>query len=87
MSEQQTVTYELDGEIALVGRGIACVGDALIHLPPEGLRLLPAKYCANPVEMRHSLRKLLSCEFQVVTFAHGVPLVGAVHQQLEKLLA
>jgi hypothetical protein len=75
------------GEIALIGQGIACIGDALLHLPPEGLRMLPAKYCADPGQMRHSLRKLLSCEFQAVTFAHGVPLVGAVRQQLEKILA
>jgi hypothetical protein len=75
------------GEIALVGQGVACVGDALIHLPLEGLRLLPAKYCANPEQMRHSLRKLLSYQFQVMTFAHGAPLVGAAHRQLEQLLA
>jgi hypothetical protein len=75
------------GEIALVGHGIACVGDALIHLPPDGLRLLPAKYCANPGQMRHSLRKLLSYQFQVMTFAHGAPLVGPAHRHLEELLA
>ena len=75
------------GEIALVGRGIACVGDALIHLPPEGLRVLPSKYCADPEQMRHSLRKLLSCDFQVMTFAHGAPLVGTARRQLEQLLA
>ena len=75
------------GEIALVGNGVACVGDALIHLPPEGLRLLPAKYCADPEQMRHSLRKLLSCDFQVMTFAHGPPLLGTACRQLEQLLA
>ena len=75
------------GEIALVGNGVACVGDALIHLPPEGLRLLPAKYCADPEQMRHSLRKLLSCDFQVMTFAHGAPLLGTACRQLEQLLA
>ncbi len=75
------------GEIALVGRGIACVGDALIHLPPEGLRYLPAKYCAAPEQMRHSLRKLLSYQFQIMTFAHGAPLVGTARRQLEQLLA
>lgn len=75
------------GEIALVGNGVACVGDALIHLPPEGLRLLPDKYCASPEQLRHSLRKLLSCDFQVMTFAHGAPLVGEARKKLEQLLA
>jgi hypothetical protein len=75
------------GEIALVGNGLACIGDALIHLPPDGLRILPDRYCADPGQLRRSLRKLLSCEFQVVTFAHGAPLVAAARSQLEKLLA
>ena len=74
-------------EIALVGHGIACIGDALIHLPPEGLRLLPEKYCADAGQMRASLRKLLSCDFQVMTFAHGAPLVDSARQKLEHLLA
>ena len=75
------------GEIALVGNGIVCIGDALIHLPPDGLRILPDKYCANPAQLRHSLRKLLSCDFQVMTFAHGAPLVESARQKLEQLLA
>ena len=75
------------GEIALVGRGVACVGDALIHLPPEGLRPLPDKYCADPMQNRLSLRKLLSCDFEVMTFAHGAPVVEAARRSLETLLA
>lgn len=75
------------GEIALVGHGIACIGDALIHLPPEGLRLLPDKYCADAAQNRDSLRKLLSCDFQVMTFAHGAPLVESARARLQKLLA
>ena len=74
------------GEIALLGESIACVGDALIHLPPDGLRLLPDKYCTDANQMRRSLRKLLSCDFQVMTFAHGAPLVGSARQKLEQLL-
>lgn len=75
------------GEIALVGNGIACIGDALINLPPEGFRLLPEKYCADAGQNRASLKKLLSCHFQVMTFAHGVPLTGSAGRKLEQLLA
>ena len=75
------------GEIALVGGGIACVGDALINLLPEGFRLLPDKYCGDAGELRRSLRKLLSSQFQVMTFAHGAPLVASAHQKLQQLLA
>jgi glyoxylase-like metal-dependent hydrolase (beta-lactamase superfamily II) len=75
------------GEIALVGCGVVCIGDALIHLPPHGLRLLPEKYCGDAAALPDSLRKLLSCEFDVMTFAHGAPLVGRARQSLEMLLS
>jgi hypothetical protein len=75
------------GEIALVRDGIACIGDALIHLPPDGLRILPEKYCEDAGRLRESLRKLLSYELRLMTFAHGAPLVEAARQKLEQLLA
>ena len=75
------------GEIALVGNGIACIGDALINLPPDGFRLLPEKYCADAGRNRTSLKKLLSCDFQVMTFAHGVPLTESAGRKLEQLIA
>ena len=37
--------------------------------------------------LRESLRKLLSYEFDVLTFAHGTPLVGQARRRLELLLA
>lgn len=75
------------GEIAIVGNGVACVGDALVHLAPEGFRMLPAKYCCDAPILPGSLRKLLSSEFDVLTFAHGTPLVGQARRRLELLLA
>jgi hypothetical protein len=75
------------GEIGLLGGRVICVGDAIINLDPEGLRLLPAKYCSDAGRLPDSLRKLLSCEFEVMTFAHGAPLVAAARQCLELLLA
>lgn len=76
------------GEIALHDpRGWMIVGDALINLEPDGLALLPAKYCADADEMRVSLRKLLRFPIEVLTFAHGLPLVSRAHPRLENLLA
>lgn len=75
------------GEIALLGDGVVCVGDALIHLAPEGFRLLPAKYCSDATRLADSLRKLLCYQFDVMTFAHGAPLVGRARHRLELLLA
>jgi hypothetical protein len=75
------------GEIAVLGKGVACIGDAVINLPPEGLRLLPPKYCSDPAALPGSLRKLLSHEFDILTFAHGSPLAGQARRGLEVLLS
>ena len=75
------------GEIALHGDGILCVGDALIHLEPMGFSLLPEKYCTDAREMRRALGKLLRFDFEVLTFAHGLPLVAQARRRLENLLA
>ncbi len=75
------------GEIALHAGGVLHVGDALIHLAPLGFALLPEKYCADAREMRASLGKLLRFPFEVLTFAHGLPLVSQARQRLAQLLA
>jgi hypothetical protein len=75
------------GEIALHAGNIAHVGDALIHLEPMGFSMLPEKYCANACEMRRALGKLLRFDFEVLTFAHGLPLVTEARRRLEPLLA
>ena len=76
------------GEIALCDpRGWMIVGDALTNLEPDGLALLPAKYCADADEMRGSLRKLLRFPIEILTFAHGLPLASRARSRLENLLA
>ena len=76
------------GEIALHdARGWLIVGDALTNLEPSGLALLPAKYCTDEREMRVSLRKLLRFPSEVLTFAHGLPVVSRARPRLESLLA
>ena len=75
------------GEIALHASGALHVGDALIHLAPHGFALLPEKYCADAKEMRAALGKLLRFPFEILTFAHGLPLVTQARQRLATLLA
>jgi glyoxylase-like metal-dependent hydrolase (beta-lactamase superfamily II) len=75
------------GEIALHADGVLHVGDALIHLEATGFTLLPDKYCADPRELRRSLGKLLRFEFELLTFAHGLPLISKARRRLETLLA
>ena len=77
------------GEIALhadLGHGVMLVGDALIHLEPNGLDFLPAKYCLNPKLMKSSLAKLLAFAFETLTFAHGLPIVTGAKRRLEEML-
>jgi glyoxylase-like metal-dependent hydrolase (beta-lactamase superfamily II) len=75
------------GEIALHGGDILHVGDALIHLPPHGLSILPEKYCSDPKELRRSLGKLLRFRFEALTFAHGLPVETQARQRLSHLIA
>ena len=66
--------------------GTLIVGDALINFGAHGFTLLPAKYCSDPPRMRASLRKLLSCEFERILFAHGMPIIANGRERLEGLL-
>jgi glyoxylase-like metal-dependent hydrolase (beta-lactamase superfamily II) len=77
------------GEIALyfAEAGLVAVGDALIHLEPFGFTFLPDKYARRPRAMRAALRKLLRFDFELLTFAHGLPLVSQPRQKLESLLS
>jgi hypothetical protein len=75
------------GEIAVHHAGVLHVGDALIHLPSHGFTILPDKYCSDAIELRRSLEKLLRFPFDVLTFAHGLPIVARARQRLVQLLA
>lgn len=61
------------------------IGDALIH--SDQLEFLPDKYCTNPAELRKSARKLLDLEFELLFFAHGLPLLSRAHEEIAALLA
>lgn len=74
------------GEVALHGGSFLHLGDALIHLPQTGLAVLPSKYCAHLKELRRSLRKLLSFQFEALTFAHGLPIIAHGFQRISQLL-
>jgi len=78
-----------EGEIALhyaPDGGTFIIGDALINFEPYGFTFLPEKYCANPKEMRRSLRSLLDYKAERILFAHGTPILSGVSQKLRALL-
>jgi glyoxylase-like metal-dependent hydrolase (beta-lactamase superfamily II) len=78
------------GETAFYFRpaGALVIGDAVINVDPQkGLELLPDKYCADPAQNRASLRKLLDLDFNILTFAHGLPVTTRAREKWAALLA
>jgi glyoxylase-like metal-dependent hydrolase (beta-lactamase superfamily II) len=77
------------GEIALHSPedgGIMLMGDALVNLESTGFALLPDKYCDNPKAARESAQKLLQFSFELMTFAHGLPIIAGAKRRLKQLL-
>lgn len=62
------------------------VGDALIHLSPQPLMLLPEKYCTNPTQLKSSLSQLLGYSIERIFFAHGAPILQDGQDKLRSLL-
>jgi glyoxylase-like metal-dependent hydrolase (beta-lactamase superfamily II) len=75
------------GEMALHRGDALHFGDALIHLPSTGFAVLPDKYCDDPRELQRALQKLLRFSVELLTFAHGLPIVSRARQRLSQLLA
>lgn len=77
------------GEIALHdprSGGLMMMGDALINLDSTGFTLLPDKYCDDPKTARKSAEKLLQFSFELMTFAHGLPIIKGASRRLQQLL-
>jgi len=76
------------GEVALYveDASLLVIGDALIHMESTGFVRLPAKYCNDPRELDNSLKKLLAFSFEMMTFAHGLPIPQRAKRQLQSML-
>jgi hypothetical protein len=75
------------GETAFLHEGVLIFGDALIHLEPDGLRLLPEKYRADKKQALRSLAALEELTPQTLLFAHGNPIVQRVAERLASVLS
>jgi hypothetical protein len=75
------------GEVAFFRDGVLCIGDALINFGSAGFSVLPDKYCADARQLPNEVRKLLSYDAHILTFAHGAPIVQHARDRLHKLLA
>ena len=78
-----------EGETAFFhnSTGSLVLGDALIHLAPHGLMLLPDKYCTDPSLLRKSLGKILDFPVRRIFFAHGDPILQDGVGRIQKCLA
>jgi hypothetical protein len=77
------------GETAFLHSGVLILGDALINLEPEGLRLLPEKYREEKKRALRSLKSVTVLKHfkpQVLLFAHGNPIVQDASGRLAALL-
>lgn len=74
------------GEVAYLFDRVLCLGDAVVNLADFGFGLLPDKYCTDPIKLRASLRNLLSFDFDILTFAHGAPILENARHRLSTLI-
>ena len=73
------------GETAFLHSGVLILGDALINLEPEGLRLLPEKYREKKKQSLKSFAALKDIKPQVLLFAHGNPIPQDAARRLSAL--
>lgn len=74
------------GETAFLSKeGILLLGDAIVNLGGD-LQLLPSKHAKDPKQNKESLRKLLGLSFEIVTFAHGLPLTQGAKEKLKNVI-
>lgn len=71
------------GESAYLAGDVLIVGDALTNL--DGLHILPEKYCENPELLRESLQHLGLLNFDILCFAHGLPIVGGAKERVARM--
>jgi hypothetical protein len=78
------------GEMAFYRLGpkpVLVIGDAVIHLPPEGLRHLPEKYCVDAAQAVASVATLGALPVGAIHFAHGAPILRDAAVLLRAMIA
>jgi hypothetical protein len=75
------------GEVALYHpAGSIHFGDAVVNLESTGLDFLPEKYCLNLAQLKTSLRALEGRRANIMTFAHGLPIVTGTQSRFDALI-
>ena len=75
------------GEVALYHpAGSMHFGDAVVNLDSTGLDFLPEKYCLNQARLKTSLKALEGRRVDIMTFAHGLPIVTETQSRFDTLI-
>ena len=69
---------------AYLAPDVLVIGDALTNL--DGIQILPARYCQNVTLLVESLRVLRSLNFDIMCFAHGLPIVGKAREKVAEIV-
>jgi glyoxylase-like metal-dependent hydrolase (beta-lactamase superfamily II) len=72
------------GEAAYLAGDVLVVGDALTNL--DGLQVLPEKYCSDLPLLLESLRALRSLNFNILCFAHGLPILRNAKEKVVEII-
>ncbi|HEY5707656.1 MAG TPA: hypothetical protein VIS96_19010 [Terrimicrobiaceae bacterium] len=72
------------GETAYLASEVLVIGDALTNL--DGLQILPDRYCQDRRLLLASLRVLRSLNFDIVCFAHGLPIIGRASERVAEIV-
>lgn len=67
--------------------GIVLLGDALIGHPPGHLRFVPEHKMDDSAQLKQSLRKLLSLEFEVLLLCDGHSLLTGGREKVKEFLS
>jgi len=69
-----------------VAGGIVLMGDTLLNQGDKGLALLQDDYMEDKKQALKSLQKILELDFNVITFAHGEPIVQDAKKKIASFL-
>jgi hypothetical protein len=65
---------------------LVVIGDAIINLESAGFMLLPAKYCTDAKQARLSANRLVEYAPEMMTFAHGSPVLSGAAGRIRSLV-
>jgi glyoxylase-like metal-dependent hydrolase (beta-lactamase superfamily II) len=70
----------------LIVRQVLITGDTVVNSPTRGLAFVPERFDPDRNQTRHTTRRMLDLDFNVLCVGHGPPVTGDPKRQIEELL-